>query len=735
MNRPATTNALEAARTYLACGYTPVPVPRGAKGPVLKGWHQLRPTEADLPGLFAGESNIGLVLGEPSGGLVDVDLDCDEAIELADEYLPPTPAITGRGGKPRSHRWYVAEGASTRQFRDRDKSMIVELRSTGGQTLVGPSIHPDSGDQYEPLGVEPAVVPSAMLLACVEALASEVRRRRHGDEPEPGRDSNPSIHVSTNHTFDRSPDVERRAIAYLAKCPPAIEGQGGHDTTFSVATALVHGFGLEPKRALDILLTEYNPRCEPEWKPHELEHKVESAASTPHSRPFGWLRDGGTTMHTPIDAGVDLSGILNHDSPQTPKPSKPDDPGPIPDELLHVPGFVADVVEFTLANAPYPNLALAFCGAIALQSYLCGRKVRDPGDLRANLYLLALAASGTGKDFPRKVNARIMYDIGHVHALGDKFASGEGLQDALLRGGAMLFQNDEMDGVLRQINLDRENKKESIPNVLLTLYTSAGDVYPIRVRAGQKDHQHIDQPHLTLFGTATPQYFYESLSQRMLTNGFFARMMVVDVGKRGAGQKPGSVRRVPELVLDAARWWAEFQPGTQRRNLLDVHPEPVEVPYTDDADLAITELQRTADAEYERADEKNDEVARVAWSRTAENARKLAMLHACSTDREHPRITLPAVEWASRFAIHQTRRQLHLASIYVAENPFHAECLKLIRKLEEAGELTRSQCLRVMRCKAQDLDQIVGTLIEQGDVLPVTIPTRTNPACGYRIAG
>jgi hypothetical protein len=142
----------------------------------------------------------------------------------------------------------------------------------------------------------------------------------------------------------------------------------------------------------------------------------------------------------------------------------------------------------------------------------------------------------------------------------------------------MLFQNDEMDGVLRQINLDRENRRESIPNILLTLYTSANDVYPIRVKAGQKEAAHIDQPHLTLFGTATPQYFYESLSQRMLTNGFFARLIIVDIGKRSEGQTPGSARHLPEPVIEAARWWAEFQPGKRRANLLEVHPEPRVVP-------------------------------------------------------------------------------------------------------------------------------------------------------------
>jgi len=188
----------------------------------------------------------------------------------------------------------------------------------------------------------------------------------------------------------------------------------------------------------------------------------------------------------PSAGDVDISGIVGQGGDSdAPARSETPDPGPIPEDLFHVPGFVAQVMDFTLANAPYPNVGLAFCGAIALQSYLCGRKVRTSTDLRPNIYLLALASSGTGKDYPRKVNSRVLFEIGQVAALGDKFASGQGIQDALLRSPAMLFQNDEMDGVLRQINFDKENRHESIPNILLTLYTSANDIYPIRVKAGQ----------------------------------------------------------------------------------------------------------------------------------------------------------------------------------------------------------------------------------------------------------
>ena len=409
------------------------------------------------------------------------------------------------------------------------------------------------------------------------------------------------------------------------------------------------------------------------------------------------------------------------------------DPGPIPERLFHVPGFVERVMDFTLASAPYPNMGLAFCGALALQSFLAGRKVCTSGDLRTNLYLLALASSGTGKEYPRKVNSHILFRVGLAGSLGDKFASGEGIQDTLVRSGLMLFQNDEMDGVLRQINLDQDNRRESIPNILLTLYTSASDIYPTRVKAGQKEVVHIDQPHLTLFGTATPQYFYESLSRRMLTNGFFARLSIVDVGNRGTGQSPKSVREVPDNVLDTARWWAEFQPG--QGNLQTFHPEPRQVPFDPDAADAADQLRRLTEAEYQDAEESSDEVARTAWSRTCEHANKLALIYACSENHEDPRISLPAIEWATTFAMHQTRRQLYLATTYVADNAFHGECLKLLRRLKQSPEpVARSELLRYMRCKAADFDQIVGTLVQQGDVVPVAIPSKTKPAQGFQLA-
>jgi len=705
-------------------GWYCVPLRPRSKSPSRRDWTNLRLK----PEAFPHNCNIGIILGEPSGWLVDVDLDCPEAIELANQYLPPTPAITGRASAPRSHRWYIATDATTEKHQDpSDGSMIVELRSTGTQTVVGPSIHPE-GETYDVLDAEPATVPAPMLAACVKALADAVIVKRGVPMLAP----KPTVTPSSTPVGD----IEPRAIAYLNSMPPAIAGSAGHSQTFAAATALVHGFGIEPDRALAILQAEYNPRCAPPWSDRELQHKINQAATKSHDRPFGWLRDDGPIE--PTGEPVDLSGFMVPPKIVEPvtkreKPSITADPGLLPEHLVEVPGFIRHVMDFTLTNAPYPNVALAFCGAMALQSYLAGRKVATTGDLRTNLYLLALAGSGTGKEFPRKVNSQVLFQIGETQSLGDKFASGEGIQDALARSSKMLFQNDEMDGVLRQINLDRDGGRESIPNILLTLYTSAGDFYPLRVKANQKEAGYVDQPHLTLFGTATPKYFYESLSQRMLTNGFFARLNIIDVGKRGKGQTPGSARDLPDEILDTAKWWADFHPGNG--NFMAVHPKPLRVPLTPEAETAITDLRLQTEVEYDKADDAGDEVARAAWSRTCEHAKKLALIYAVSENHMQPKITLDAVRWASEFSLHQTRRQLYLASVHVAENPFHKECLKFMKRLqdESSGVISRRQIMRTMKMKSNEFDQVVDTLIQQEQIKLIWIESKTKPAKGYQI--
>jgi len=464
-----------------------------------------------------------------------------------------------------------------------------------------------------------------------------------------------------------------------------------------------------------------------------LEHGGDFAAAAAALRESGY---GDTSVKSSgSDSPVDLSRIIaSCTAPQKVRAViQCPDPGPLPLEMFHVPGFVSEVMEHTLATAPYPNVPLAFCGALALQAMLAGRKVRDSADNRTNLYMLALAYSAVGKDWPRKVNTCILHHVGLVDALGEKFASGEGIQDSLFRTPSMLFQTDEIDGLLQSINKSQDARHENILGTLLTMYSAANSIFPMRRKAGKESPGVIDQPNLVVYGTAIPTHYYAALSERMLTNGFFARMLIVESGTRSVGQEPGIISP-SERVLSIAKWWSDFSPGTG--NLERFHPKPHVVETTSEARDMLTAARKLSESEYAGSESRGDPVGTTVWGRVPEQIRKLTLLYAVSSNHEHPVIDGAAVQWATRFIEHQTRRMLFMAHSHVAENPFHAECLKLLRKLQEAPDRTlqHSVLLKRMKTDAKAFQELINTLEQQGDLCMVTI-TRAGKACrAYQLA-
>jgi hypothetical protein len=82
--------------------------------------------------------------------------------------------------------------------------------------------------------------------------------------------------------------ITERASRYVARMDAAVSGAGGHDATFAVACALVHGFSLGESDAMSIM-QEYNARCAPAWSERDLAYKLRSAANSHSSKGTGYL--------------------------------------------------------------------------------------------------------------------------------------------------------------------------------------------------------------------------------------------------------------------------------------------------------------------------------------------------------------------------------------------------------------------------------------------------------------
>ena len=422
------------------------------------------------------------------------------------------------------------------------------------------------------------------------------------------------------------------------------------------------------------------------------------------------------------NSDVDLSGILKPNRIEKQEKEAPlfPNPGPVPDKLLSIPGFIDDVVKLSMQSAPYPNRVLSFTGALALLAFLVGRKVQDKRDNRSNIYLIALADSGTGKDHPRKVNFNIAFRAGVAGAIGDAFASGEGLEDALFMHPSMLFQADEFDCIFNTLKYSKDNRAESINEKLLKFYGASNTIYPLRKKASAKKkdgtvHEiaHIVNPNLVLLGTAIPQYFYESLSRRVLENGLVARCVIVEAGKRGEAGNPQPITPSDSLIR-AATYLANLDVNG---NLTNEYPKPLIITETPEATAALREVQQECDRRYNFYEAQNEGAAKALWARAHEKVCKLAMLHGISGNVYNPLITDKSVKWAWKFIDHLTQRMLYMADRYVYENIFDEKCQRAIRKLQEhGGRLPHSKLLRLLHESADSMKKIAETLQEKGTV-------------------
>ncbi len=130
-------------------------LPVDGKRPRNNNWGEVRLTPAQIEKEFADSRvGVGVALGAASRGLVDIDLDVQgmnyhQVYPIMEAILPATTWKFGRKSKPNSHWLYRCSipPPKTEQCKG-TLGMILEKRSTGGQTVFPPSVHP-SGEVIE----------------------------------------------------------------------------------------------------------------------------------------------------------------------------------------------------------------------------------------------------------------------------------------------------------------------------------------------------------------------------------------------------------------------------------------------------------------------------------------------------------------------------------------------------------------------------------------------------------
>lgn len=282
---------LAAALKYAGLGLAVIPV--GAdKRPAIENWQNDGSKDPvrirDWFGPTSTAPNVGIVCG--LSGLVVVDIDKRNKGfitfgELADKLGPLPDTVTAETGGGGLH--YVFRAPAGVEMRGK-LGLGVDLLHGGRQILVEPSIHP-SGAPYR---WQEGHAPGEIELAELPATWLEHARRPAAARP-------PAISTRDLADHDEARMLDR-AEKYLAKMPPAIQGQDGSGALWDAALAMVRGFSLPRSVARTLLLHDYNPRCEPPWAEWEVDKKIDDVTANA-SVPYGYIvdRDPQRTQRAP----------------------------------------------------------------------------------------------------------------------------------------------------------------------------------------------------------------------------------------------------------------------------------------------------------------------------------------------------------------------------------------------------------------------------------------------------
>ena len=527
------------------------------------------------------------------------------------------------------------------------------------------------------------------------------------------------------------------ARAYVANVPGTTKGNL-RDSAFRLSGHL-HAFISNDHERLDDhsvlqLLREWNQRNNPPLKDKELEEASVNGRKNGSPPADKVVDDGRVREITKIDPGVDMSGIIRQiegDEPESeperePSAEKLFDPGDFPEELRNIEGLIGDLVGFNLRTAQYPLPELALGGALALMSTLTAGKVETSQQGRSNLYILGLAPSGAGKDHSRKLNRRILAEIGLANRIGpEAIGSHAGIVSQMDAEWCTLFQIDEIAHLIHAMQHRSAPHLAQIAARLMTIYSSAGDPHvPMDAYGDRAKVKTLHYPHAVIYGTSVPEGFWEAVTEDNMKNGLIGRFLVFEAMNYVDYQDPEPSRGIPDSIIQAAKSWAELR--THGGNLDSGGAHPKLLNYTPDA----YQRHKEHSVNISKRRQKEDPVPAAIWSRVAEKTAKLTMLIACSRfdGGEWPEMTLEDVELAIRLNNWITRRMLWQADRHISQSDFHRDCQYVLRKLQEKkrqwfslSELTR----KTRKLSPRDRQEVLKHLLTEKSIDAEEIPPAT----------
>ena len=713
-------------------GYNILPVVPLTKAPAIKGWSNFcenAQSEFQVDNWCEQypNYNIGIPLGSHNKLIaIDFDNDIGGMHKEIEKLLHGSP-IKKKGQKGYT-AFYKSNGERPKKW-FKEGQAVVELLATGNQTVIPPSVHPETKQPYVWLTTD----------TLFDMPADEL----------------PMLPTDFVERVDKIFGYTERIIdfnkKYSGELPPLEEIQkalsfvpsGEYAMWITIGMSLNHNYG----DAAYPIWDDWSRKAA-NYKDDGMSYKWQS-----FGKYGGSVVTIGTLLHYAIGYGyikpqtdiqIDITPSFQITSSSEKKEAiAKDTPPPIthelPEHLLNAPGLPGQIAAWidTVSIKKQPVLALG--AAISAAGTIMAHRVRSESDLRTNFMVLGLAESGSGKERARQCIDSLFRAAGIDHLLLGDFASDVGLLESLAQNNAIgLSMIDEIGREIQSLNNSRAGHEAKILTTMMKMFSSASSIYRGKQYGNAKDRprQDIVEPCLNIYGTTVPKRFFDALTSDEAIDGFLARWLVFASNDIQPEMTEGISCNNPPQQLIKEIEYIQAMPAYKEASPTMVQmqrtPNPKTIPFSQEARRLLAELSATCEKNRVTEICKGGLLAPI-WSRTREHAIKLALV-------AHPYrggiIESVTMDWACQMALYLTK----VASKAILENisdTDHEKALKRIHGIIErynernnADIPHRTLSARTTFIKARERNEILTQLSESG-MIQVREETNSNQQTSY----
>lgn len=684
------------APCYHEAGFNVIPLAKASKRPIISEWQNwcsVRVNDLVFDQWLDAypESNIGLPLGA-ANNIIALDFDHDEdglhqQIEKIAGYSP----VRKTGAKGFT-AFYQHTGEHNKKWQV-NKRNVVELLSTGAQTVIPPSIHPDTDKPYIWLTEDSFPDFNPKDLPKLPKDFTEKVDKLLGYDKALSRAGSTSIDIPPFETI-------RDALPYIPSETYA--------TWVTVGMALHHSYGDDAFALWDMWSKKAH-----NYDPKVMQYKWKSFGK--HQNPCS----AGTILHYAIGYGwlpqvEEFEIHTEKHTTSTPKNTPPTKPI---EKMLDAPGLIGEIADWINSCAYKKQPALSLGAAIAAAGTIYAHRIATETDLRSNFMCLGVSGSSTGKENARKCIKTLFERAGLLPRIMGDFVSDASILTALSNSnGIGLTMPDEFGREIAAITKGKTASHEArIMTTLMKIFTSADTMYIGKQYAnhdGSMERKDINQPCLSIYATTTPGRFFDALTGSDVIDGFLPRWLVFQGDDNPEELIGGGSDTPPQALLDII---AEALSVSEMDTASLGAIKPKIRTLTDGARNAFAEWKKTWNerrASYLASESGYDAV----WGRTHEHASKLALVASMGQE-----IRSSDMMWACELANALCEQAVQMAQDRIADNETHGELLKLLAVFKkQAKELQwiphRDIVQRSRWLTQRKRNEIIASLVESGEI-------------------